>query len=81
MLHSCDYTIIFFTISLPPHPAISSLSCFFDTYTNTLMHHYVDATTNARNPNAIVDDRNLNTVTGRLAAYVGEQELFMVMGM
>ena len=54
------------------------------------MHHYVDATTDTRNPDATTDDRNpdvtsdngnLNIVTGRLATYVGEQGLFVVVGL
>ena len=54
------------------------------------MHPNTDATTDTRNPGAITDDRNpnviadnhnLNTVTGRLVVYVGEQGLFVGVGL
>ena len=56
ILPCCDYTIVFFIISLPPHLAASSLSCFFDANTNTFMHHYINATADACNPDVIPND-------------------------
>ena len=45
------------------------------------MHPNTDATTNDRNPDITADDRNLNTMIGWLATYVGEWGLFVVVGL